>query len=131
MTSQQRLRLGLQRLHVGGLSWRKIGKRIGESGGQTWFIAHGQATVDEETVRDMLQGLPSYLFWEDCTELDSLVLRFLRQQGRLTGRELGGLCGTTDRTIRKSIRRLRDAGNDIRGSTKPPRGYALEQRLKG
>ena len=126
MTNLARVRLGLKRLHTGGFSWRKIGELIGETGGQAWFIAHGQARIDEERAARMLQKLPRRIFWEGPADLDALVLAYLEPRIRITGRKLGSLLGTTDRTIRKSIKRLRDDGYNIDASMRPPRGYRLD-----
>jgi len=73
--------------------------------------------------------LPERLFWNGSDELDSLVLYLLNERGRLTGRQLGRLCGTTDRTIRNSIKRLRDDRHDIGASMRPPRGYFISLTL--
>jgi len=129
MKPGQRLRLVLKRLHTGGLSWRKIGKCIGKSGGATWLIAHRKTNPDDGTAEQIMALLPERLFWNGSDELDSLVLYLLNERGRLTGRQLGRLCGTTDRTIRNSIKRLRDDRHDIGASMRPPRGYFISLTL--
>lgn len=76
----------------------------------------------------MIAEIPDRYFWRGGAELDALVLNLLESSARrLTGRKLGGFLGTTDRTIRKSISRLREAGHEIDASMKPPRGYWLNE----
>jgi len=67
------------------------------------------------------------LLWETSEDLDDLVLAYLTQVSPLTGSELARLCGAGKRTIKTSIKRLREAGYKIGASMKPPRGYSLEE----
>lgn len=66
--------------------------------------------------------------WKTSEDLDNLVLFFLKRFCPLTGSELAKKCGAHGRTIRASIKRLRDAGHKIGASMIPPRGYLLEEK---
>lgn len=89
-------------------------------------MAHGQIQLDESKAEEILAALPPELLWEGAAELDNLVLALLADHERLTGRELARVCGTIDRTIRRSVSRLRVAGHKITGSMGLPYGYRLE-----
>lgn len=140
----RQLRKALIRFHVGGASWSEIGGTVGETKGWIWLVAHGEIPISEERAERILSKLPKFLFWVDGAMLDLFVLDLLKQRGRfpvsslgipvggsctITGRELGRLCGTTDRNIRRVIQRLRAKGFRIEASMVPPRGYRLNDSL--
>lgn len=73
------------------------------------------------------------LIWTNREELDDLVmgilgLELLKGRGPITGAQIAMLCGAGKSTIRASIKRLRDAGENIGASMVPPRGYRLEDK---
>lgn len=120
------IRRGFKMLHRQGKSWPLIGAIFSRS--PTWAcrIAKGQYTYwTEESISYIEERMPKRL-WDTYVELDRLVLILLRTSKRRTGTEMARICGTTDRTIRASIKRLREAGHNISASLAPPRGYWLE-----
>jgi len=116
----------LKALHSQGWVWRRIGALFGHTKGWAHKIANYPIPVSDEVLQKAEQVLPP-LPWQNRKELDDLVVDLLGEHGRLTGRELGRLCGTGDRTIRSSIKRLREAGKKVDASLAPPRGYRLEE----
>ena len=122
------LRNVINRLRASGRTWQEIANELGlRNPGHPYMIATGRWKPSEERAQKILATMPQELLWKGPVELDLLVLVFLSEQERLTGRQLGRLCGTTDRTIRKSVSRLREAGHKIDASLKPPRGYRLDE----
>jgi len=82
-------------------------------------------------MQKILALLPPNIFWHGAKELDAAVVRVLTERfiygpSRITGGEIARRLGTNDRTIRGSIKRLREAGHNISASLAPPRGYRLE-----
>ena len=122
------LRKAIKRLRASGLTWQEVADHFDGSRALAYMIATGQWEPNEQRAREILDVLPGRLFWKSKADLDCLVLGLLEDRGRMTGWELGRWCGTTDRTIRNSIRRLREDGYNISASMKPPRGYRLESR---
>lgn len=121
------LQMALWRLKRSGLTWQQVGECFGRSRGVAHLIASGRWLPKIEQAEEILSVLPDGIFWHGSAELDDLVLLFLQRGDHLTGRELGRLCGTTDRTIRASIKRLRERAINIKASMAPPRGYWLER----
>lgn len=125
--SAQQLQAILWRLKRSGLTWREVGNHFGATRGVAHLIASGRWVPKGERVQEILNILPSHIFWHGPDELEGVVLRLLQKHGRLTGQELGRRCATTDRTIRVIIKRLRERGIKISASMSPPRGYRLEE----
>jgi len=126
------LRRNLQRFKRYGWTWKTIGLVCHRSEGWACAVARRRQTPPDYVVAEVGERLwreirlYPFLCWNNAPELDTLVLILLRTEGgRLTGGQLARLCGTTDRTIRKSVKRLRDYGYSIDGSMRPPRGYRL------
>jgi len=115
----------LKSLHYRGWTWERIGSLFGYTRGWAYKIAYYPIPVSEEVLRKAEEILPG-LLWEGKDELDELVLSKLNTNHPITGRELAKLCGTVDRTIRSSIKRLREAGYRIDASMVPPKGYRLD-----
>lgn len=78
-------------------------------------------------MREIADRMPSRLLWAGSDELDEQVLWLVSGPDRITGAELARRLGTVDRTIRSSIKRLREKGHNISASLAPPRGYRLEE----
>ena len=120
------IRRAFNMLHRGGRSWPIIGAIFGRSSTWACRIAKGQYTYwTEESVSYIEERMPKPL-WETYAQLDERVLARLWWGLRITGEEMAFLQGTTPRTIRGSIKRLRERGHNITASLAPPRGYRLE-----
>ena len=110
-----------------------IGLACHRSEGWACAVGRGKQTPPDYVVVEVGERveieikLYPFLCWNGASELDYLVLTLLCAEGNyLTGRQLARFCGTTDRTIRNSIKRLRETGYHISASMKPPRGYRLD-----
>jgi len=119
------LRRRFKSLHYRGWTWERIGNLFGHTRGWAHKIAYYPIPVTDEVLKKADRILPK-LLWEGTDELDELVLNILERNHPITGRELAKLCGTVDRTIRSSIKRLREKGYYIDASMRPPRGYQLK-----
>lgn len=113
-------------MHSQGWVWRRIGALFGHTKGWAHKIANYPIPVSDKVLEKAEQVLPP-LPWQNREELDNLVEKLLKENDRLTGREIARQCGTNDRTIRSSIKRLREKGHNISASLAPPRGYRLEE----
>lgn len=129
----RRLGRRLTALHHGARcgSWGAISKLCGHRGGVwAWRVAKGDLYLSEEEAQSTLDKLPTPL-WATSGDLDALVLQTLRRgllnRGPMRGYILAFFCEANDRTIRRSIKRLREKGHNISASLAPPRGYRLEE----
>lgn len=121
------IRRTLKMLHRQGLTWKKIGAICNRSEPWACRVASGRYNLIEPVVEEVETLLPAPP-WETYNQLDSLVLVLLVVTAkRQTGKDMARICGTCDRTIRGSIKRLREAGHNISASLRSPRGYRLEE----
>lgn len=110
-----------------GYSWPDIGRMFNRSAGWAHRVTNDKTyPFSDKNLSHIEASLPP-LLWETSEDLDILVLGHLQRIGRVTGSNLARLCGAGKRTIKTSVRRLRKAGHKIGASTRPPRGYRLEQ----
>jgi len=126
METLEQLRLRLKRWHRSGYSWRAIGKKIGRSGGWTWFVAHGQITPDDEYTEEIMRKLPRHL-WQTTEELEASVLAEIQNnhvglQNAIQMRLLGKIVGVDERKARAAVEALRKKGYVICTSIGMPAG---------
>ena len=124
----RRVRRTLKMLHHHGKTWEKIGELCHRSGPWACRVAGGDYNLIESVVEEVEALLPPPL-WETYKELDERVLDILVEGERHTANYFARCYGTTPRTIRGSIKRLREKGHNITASLAPPRGYRLEEEV--
>jgi len=127
MNPERRLRIGLQRLHSSGVSWRNIGKMIGESGGQTWFLAHGPTQIDDERAEEIMRELPRHL-WKTTVQQEASVLAEIRDnhvgmKKAIKSRYLALQLSIEERMIRSCVNSLRKQGFPICSSVGKHSGF--------